>query len=879
MDWSAPSSSAIASGVAAAGAGEGDNFIPPNIVYLMVDDLGWNDLNIGTESSYLDWGTPTIDATFIKKGVTLSNHYMHSFCTPSRGALLTGKYSSSLGMDDGSPLPLSEYTLAQEMKSAGYITSIVGKWGVGQSSKEATPSKRGFDYQYGYYARGLGNFYTKAIHTEIEQDTWNEVGMPNSDEDPVTDFWENGVIIPRDSDDLLSDEDHFMPYLFQKRAEDVIRNHAANHLPPSSASVSAAERERKRKRSVIESIESRLFSLNPLSWIGITEPAVEESDTNFGGEDKGYAPMFLYYPTSLVHGPFHAPSSYVDRCTTDYIGKGSVDWLNYCAMVLMVNEVVANLTCVLRETGMDKNTLFVLASDNGGIDNAGVTGTNYPLKGKKETYLEGGIRTVAALYSEDENIIPATLQGSTYDGLMHVTDWLPTLMSIATNGQWNGSYYQHAPTNITSYKKDPAAALTRMQGSMDFVTAKATGTHTTYESDGVGGWSSTHSTVEADTTFNKIDGFDQWNNILSQAQPTATIAETEATSFARSLSPRTSMLNFLASTGNFSVTTTYSTSAAAATVLINGIVCASAACTFARYTDPLAQESLDMTLAATSATIPSREGHQFKLNRMLDDSYNYNVNSVFVPEENYGGDFECALGFYNADGSAADDSSTSTTSSGTTSLSRVESSMRGAAIALKAKSSSQSSIESIDKSIKTKMTRHHKINGGNNGTAGATVLSTKSTNADTYDNSIKTVFSVSEGAVHKDGWRYLGLLVLAALLAVFSVKLLAYSRRSGKGDGVEETESSENQYQNQKGGERGDKDEAESLLNSNNKSKSSNDAALFGLFLGGEHDTDADPYNAECDWEEEDNSVVSATSYANNRSTRLGLGRGYGTYY
>ena len=134
---------------------------------------------------------------------------------------------------------------------------------------------------------------------------------------------------------------------------------------------------------------------------------------------------------------------------------------------------------------------------------------------------------MAALYSEDESIIPSALQGSTYDGLMHVTDWLPTLMSIATNGQWGGSYHQYAPTDVTSYKQDPAAAQARMDQSMADVTTQASGTHTTYASDGAGGWTSSTTVVAEDTLFNKIDGVDQWNNILTQAKDSATVAQTE----------------------------------------------------------------------------------------------------------------------------------------------------------------------------------------------------------------------------------------------------------------------------------------------------------------------------------------------------------------
>ena len=104
---------------------------PPNIVFMLADDWGVND--VGYKSTYMSWATPNIDQ-FVTEGVTMTNYFTHYFCAPSRGALMTGRSANRLGLllhKDGCELPLSEVTIANEMKSAGYKTYMVGKWHLG----------------------------------------------------------------------------------------------------------------------------------------------------------------------------------------------------------------------------------------------------------------------------------------------------------------------------------------------------------------------------------------------------------------------------------------------------------------------------------------------------------------------------------------------------------------------------------------------------------------------------------------------------------------------------------------------------------------------------------------------------------------------------
>jgi arylsulfatase A-like enzyme len=123
----------------------------PNIVYILSDDQGWAD--VGYRGS--DARTPNIDA-LAKGGVRLDQFYAQPMCTPSRAALMTGRYPHRYGLQTivipsaGTyGLPTDERTLPQVLKQAGYATAIVGKWHLGHADRKYWPLQRGFDRQYG----------------------------------------------------------------------------------------------------------------------------------------------------------------------------------------------------------------------------------------------------------------------------------------------------------------------------------------------------------------------------------------------------------------------------------------------------------------------------------------------------------------------------------------------------------------------------------------------------------------------------------------------------------------------------------------------------------------------------------------------------------
>lgn len=125
----------------------------PNIVIIVADDMGYADAGFmgGKECS-----TPALDA-LAKDGAVLAAHYVQPVCSPTRAALMTGRLATRTGVYSivrpGAPwgLPLSEQTMAQMLKDAGYETAICGKWHLGEFEKAYQPTQRGFDHQYGHF--------------------------------------------------------------------------------------------------------------------------------------------------------------------------------------------------------------------------------------------------------------------------------------------------------------------------------------------------------------------------------------------------------------------------------------------------------------------------------------------------------------------------------------------------------------------------------------------------------------------------------------------------------------------------------------------------------------------------------------------------------
>lgn len=121
----------------------------PNIIYILADDLGYGDI--------APYGQQTIKTPYLtqlaKEGMRLTQHYAGStVCAPSRCVLMTGKHTGHARVRGNGRVPLlpEDMTVAELLKSAGYATAVIGKWGLGEAGSTGIPNRQGFDYFYGY---------------------------------------------------------------------------------------------------------------------------------------------------------------------------------------------------------------------------------------------------------------------------------------------------------------------------------------------------------------------------------------------------------------------------------------------------------------------------------------------------------------------------------------------------------------------------------------------------------------------------------------------------------------------------------------------------------------------------------------------------------
>ncbi|MDZ4371837.1 MAG: sulfatase-like hydrolase/transferase [Phenylobacterium sp.] len=361
---------------------------PPNIVFILADDLGIND--ISTYGGGVAGGTvptPNIDA-LAASGANMPQAYSGTAaCAPSRAMLLTGRYPTRHGFEftptpggmqrimtmfynDGSRphdmlrdakaeaaqppmaeqgLPASEITVAEVLKARGYHTAHIGKWHLGGGP------------QFGANAQGFDESLLMA----------------------------SGLYLPEDDPQVVNAKLPFDPidkFIWARMT------HAASFN------------------------DGPVFSPRGYLTDYYTDEAVKVIKANKN------RPFFLYLAHWGPHSPLQASKADYDALAHIQDHRLRV----YAAMVRAVDRSVGRVMATLREEGLAENTIVVFTSDNGGAGYIGLPDVNKPYRGWKLTFFEGGIR-VPFFISWPGMIKPGT---RLEDPVSHI-DFLPTVAAAA----------------------------------------------------------------------------------------------------------------------------------------------------------------------------------------------------------------------------------------------------------------------------------------------------------------------------------------------------------------------------------------------------------------------------------------------------------------
>ncbi len=142
----------------------------PNLIYIVVDDLGYGDLGCYGQEVI---ETPRIDR-MAAEGLRFTDHYAgHTVCRPSRLVFLTGKHTghTAIAGNDKYELPSGETTVTSILQNNGYQTGGAGKWALGAAGSPGHPNRQGFDFFYGYLDQSEAhNFYPEHLYRNEDKE-------------------------------------------------------------------------------------------------------------------------------------------------------------------------------------------------------------------------------------------------------------------------------------------------------------------------------------------------------------------------------------------------------------------------------------------------------------------------------------------------------------------------------------------------------------------------------------------------------------------------------------------------------------------------------------------------------------------------------------
>jgi len=378
----------------------------PNIIFILADDLGYGDVGVLYQNgkSGKAMKTPFLDK-MAHEGMILDRHYCPApVCAPSRSSLMSGLHQGHANIRDNQFDKALEdnHNLANTLKTAGYRTALIGKWGLQGKGKKgspetwpAYPTKRGFDYFFGYVRHADGHTHYPKHETASR---------------PPKELYDQDRMI-RDDLDLC-----FTPDLFTARAKKWIADQTndGNEQP----------------------FFLYLAYDTPHAALQIPTTAYPGWNPDQPADDSGFGlkggVQWLGKPGKMINTAVGKIDSYLHP---DYTNKKWTDMeVRFATLVRRLDDNIADLRKTLSDLGIAKNTLIVFTSDNGPHSESYLSQPynpqsfqSYgPFEGQKRDGWEGGIREPS--FAVWPGSIPAKSKNTT-PSQFH--DWLPTFCELA----------------------------------------------------------------------------------------------------------------------------------------------------------------------------------------------------------------------------------------------------------------------------------------------------------------------------------------------------------------------------------------------------------------------------------------------------------------
>lgn len=350
---------------------------PPNILYILVDDIGFGDMGIPELNAVRGISTPNINQ-LSDEGMRMARMYTEPSCTPTRVAFTTGRLPIRTGMGDttvdisGFGLPDSEVTLAEVLKEAGYNTSHVGKWHMGDIA-ESWAMNQGFDYA------------AHPVHQQGQLTIYNDDAIREQVSVGLNDY----------------DQRYTLDQLFR---------------PDASAMVAG-----------IEGVAG-----GPIMEVGI-EPGERFDATKYDEMNERYQRQTLEQLRDLAarDEPFflqYWPLIPLDNTRAGRDGPESPNGGLYADKLQLLDTWVGDIMAEMETLGVADNTIVVLMGDNGHFTKYSPQSGFTPMvfRGGKGDTTEGGIRVDAFIRW------PGVVGADTIvNNIIHVSDLYTTLARFA----------------------------------------------------------------------------------------------------------------------------------------------------------------------------------------------------------------------------------------------------------------------------------------------------------------------------------------------------------------------------------------------------------------------------------------------------------------